>query len=70
MHFHYWLEHASKNIYHGWTGQKTWWETSFKRNLVSDSKKEVMNEVKAILSEKDKKTEVLKSHVNLLQNHV
>ena len=35
--------------------------SSFKLDLVSDLKKEIMNEVKAILSEKDKKIEVLKS---------
>ena len=38
--------------------------------MVSDLKKEIMNEVKAILSEKDKEIEVLKSQVTLLQNHV
>ena len=44
--------------------------SSFKYNLASDLKKEVMNEVKAILSEKDKGIEVVKSQVTLLQNHV
>ena len=39
-------------------------------DLVSDLKKEIMNDVKAILSEKDNKIEVLKSQVTLLQNHV
>ena len=33
----------------------------FKLDLVSDLKKEIMNEVKAILSEKDKEIEDLKS---------
>ena len=41
-----------------------------KLDLVSDLKKEIMNEVKAILSEKDKEIKVLKSQVTLLQNHV
>ena len=44
--------------------------SSFKYNLASDLKKEVMNEVKAIMSEKDKGIEVVKSQVTLLQNHV
>ena len=44
--------------------------SSFKCGLVSDLKKEIMNEVQAILSEKDKETEFLKSQVTLLQNHV
>ena len=44
--------------------------TSFKCDLVSDLKKEIMNVVKAILSEKEKEIEVLKSEVTLLQNHV
>ena len=44
--------------------------SSFKLDLVSDLKKEIMNEVKAILSEKDKEIEDLKSQVTLLQNHV
>ena len=44
--------------------------SSFKLDLVSDLKKEIMNEVKAILSEKDKKIEDLKSQVTLLQNYV
>ena len=43
---------------------------SFKFDLVSALKKEIMNEVKATLSEKDKEIEVLKSQVTLLQNHV
>ena len=38
--------------------------------MVSDLKKEIINDVKAILSEKDNKIEVLKSQVILLQNHV
>ena len=37
---------------------------------MSDLKKEIMNVVKAILSEKDKKIKVLKSQVTLLQDHV
>ena len=41
-----------------------------KLDLVSDLKKEIMNELKAILSEKDKEIKVLKSQVTLLQNHV
>ena len=41
-----------------------------KLDLVSDLKKEIMNEVKAILSKKDKEIKVLKSQVTLLQNHV
>ena len=44
--------------------------SSFKLDLVSDLKKEIMNEVKGILSEKDKEIEDLKSQVTLLQNHV
>ena len=44
--------------------------SSFKLDLVSDLKKEIMNEVKAILNEKDKEIEDLKSQVTLLQNHV
>ena len=44
--------------------------SSFKLDLVSDLKKEIMNEVKAILSEKDKDIEDLKSQVTLVQNHV
>ena len=44
--------------------------SSFKLDLVPDLKKEIMNEVKAILSEKDKEIEDLKSQVTLLQNHV
>ena len=44
--------------------------SSFKCDLVSDLKKEIMNEVKAILIEKDKEIEALKSQVILLQNHV
>ena len=40
--------------------------SSFKCDLVSNLKKEI----KAILSEKDKEIEVLKSQVTLLQNHV
>ena len=43
--------------------------SSFKLDLVSDLKKEIMNEVKAILREKDKEIEALKSKVTLLQNH-
>ena len=39
-------------------------------DLVSDLKKEIMNDVKAILSEKDNEIEVLKSQITLLQNHV
>ena len=35
--------------------------SSFKCELVSDLKKEIMNEVKAILSGKDKEIEALKS---------
>ena len=37
--------------------------SSFKLDLVSDLKKEIMNEVKAILSEKDKEIEDLKSQI-------
>ena len=37
--------------------------SSFKLYLVSDLKKEIMNEVKAILSEKDKEIEDLKSQI-------
>ena len=44
--------------------------SSFKSDLVSYLKKEIMNEVQAILSEKDKETESLKSQVTLLQNLV
>ena len=44
--------------------------SSFKCDLVSELKKEILNEVKAIPSEKDKEVEVLKSLVTLLQNHV
>ena len=44
--------------------------SSFKLDLVSDLKKKIMNEVKAILSEKDKEIEDLNSQVTLLQNHV
>ena len=44
--------------------------SSFKFDLVSDLKKEIMNEIKAILREKDKGMEDLKSQVTLLQNHV
>ena len=44
--------------------------SSFKLDLVSDLKKEILNEVKAILSEKDKEIENLKSQITLLQNHV
>ena len=44
--------------------------SSYKCDLVSDLKKEIMNEVKAILNEKDKEIEGLKSQVTLLQNHV
>ena len=40
------------------------------RNSVSDLRKEIMNKVKAILNEKDKEIEDLKSQVTLLQNHV
>ena len=43
---------------------------SFNCDLVSDLKKEIMNDVKAILSEKDNEIEVLKSQITLLQNHV
>ena len=39
---------------------------SFKPELVSDLKKEIMNEVKAILSEKDKDIEDLKLQVTLM----
>ena len=45
-------------------------ELDKKFDLVSDLKKEIMNEIKAILSEKDKEVEVLKSQVTLLQSHV
>ena len=38
--------------------------------MVSDLKKEFMNEVKVILSKKDKKVKVLKSQVTLLQSYV
>ena len=41
-----------------------------KCDLVSDLKKKIMNEVKAILSEKNKGIEALKSQVTLLWNHV
>ena len=44
--------------------------SSFKFDLVSDLKKQIMTEVKAILSEKDKELGVLKSQVTLLENHV
>ena len=44
--------------------------SSYKCDLVSELKKEILNEVKAIPSEKDKEVEVLKSLVTLLQNHV
>ena len=44
--------------------------SSFKCDLVSDLRKEIMNEVKAILREKDKEIEALNSKVTLLQNHV
>ena len=44
--------------------------SSFKYDLVSDLKKEFMNEVKVILSKKDKKVKVLKSQVTLLQSYV
>ena len=44
--------------------------SSFKLDLVSGLKKEIMNEIKAILSKKDKEIEDLKSQVTLLQNHV
>ena len=44
--------------------------SSFKFDLVSDLKKEIMNEVKAILREKDKEIKALKSQVTLLQNYV
>ena len=37
--------------------------SSFKLDLVSDLKKEIMNEVKAILSEKDKEIEDPKSQI-------
>ena len=43
---------------------------SFKCDVVSDLKKEIMNGVKAILSEKDIEIKVLKPHVTLLQNHI
>ena len=38
--------------------------------MVSDLKKEIMNELKDILSKKDKEMEVLKSQVTLMSNHV
>ena len=38
--------------------------------MVSDLKKEFMNEVKVILSKKDKKVKVLKSQVTLPQSYV
>ena len=44
--------------------------SSFKCDLVSELKKEILSEVKAIPSEKNKEIEVLKSLVTLLQNHV
>ena len=43
---------------------------SFKCDVVSDLKKEIMNGVKAILSEKDIEIKVLKPQVTLLQNHI
>ena len=43
---------------------------TFKCDLVSDLKKEIMNKVKTMLSERDKEIEVLKSQVTLLQNHM
>ena len=44
--------------------------SSFKCDLVSDLKKEIKNEVKVIMSEKNKEIELLKLQVTLLQNHV
>ena len=44
--------------------------SSFKLDLVSDLRKEIMNEVEAILNENDKEIEDLKSQVTLLQNYV
>ena len=44
--------------------------SSFKFDLVPALKIETMNEVKAILSKKDKEIEVLKSQVTLLHNHL
>ena len=44
--------------------------SSFKFDLVSDLNKEIMNEVEAVLNEKDKEIEALKSQFTLLQNHV
>ena len=44
--------------------------SSFKYNLISNLKKEIMNEVKAILREKEKEIEASKSQITLLQNHV
>ena len=44
--------------------------SSFKLDLVSDLKKEIMNEVRSLLSEKDKGIEDLKSQATFLQNHV
>ena len=38
--------------------------------MVSDLKKEIVNEVKAILSKKDKEIEVLKSQFTFWQNYV
>ena len=38
--------------------------------MVSHLKKEIINEVKVLHSEKDKDIEILKSQVTLLQNHV
>ena len=43
--------------------------SSFKCDLVSDLKKEIVNEVKAILIEKDKEIEVLRpNHVNTVKH--
>ena len=42
----------------------------FKCGLVPDLKKEIMNEFKAMLSEKEKEIEALKSQATLLQNHL
>ena len=44
--------------------------SSFKFDLVSDLNKEIMKEVEAVLNEKDKEIEALKSQFTLLQNHV
>ena len=44
--------------------------SSFKYNLISNLKKEIMNEVKTILREKEKEIEASKSQITLLQNHV